>query len=76
VPPRAATAAATAPSTSGASLRKNTRPVPEHLDRELGLSARCRGPSARAPSSDIAPIAARTRSASVPSAPGSSIPPA
>ena len=77
-PPRAATAAATVPSTSGASLI-STRPPPSSISiaNSVLISALPRSMSTSTPSSDIArSIAARTRSASVPSAPGSSIPPA
>ncbi len=78
-PPRAATAAATVPSTSGASLN-TTRPGGSSSNSTASsalISALPRSISTRTPSEDMArSIAARTRSASVPSTPGSSVPPA
>ncbi len=78
-PPLAAAAAATAPSTSGASLSRifpGASPSSSTANSAL-ISALPRSIRTRTPSGDIArSIAARTRSASVPSTPGSSVPPA
>ena len=66
------------PSTSGASLITTRSLSPSiSIANSVLISALPRSMSTSTPSSDIArSIAARTRSASVPSAPGSSIPPA
>ena len=78
-PPPAAAAAATAPSTSGAALSRTGPGAPSSISTANSalISALPRSINTSTPSGDMArSIAARTRSASVPRTPSSSIPPA